>query len=59
MQRLIIALIATCALAAPAAAAAAAADDRVGTYEVAGVRTALDRSAVAATGAAIVEVDHA
>ena len=56
MRRLAIALIAGCALAAPAAAAAA--DERVGSYEVGGVRTSLDRSAVAATGAAIVEVDH-
>ena len=57
MRRLVIALIALCALVAPAAAAG---QDGVaaGTYVVDGVRTAADRSAVAATGAAIVEVDH-
>ena len=41
------------------AAPAGARQEAVRAYEVAGVRTALDRSAVAATGAAIVEVDHA
>ena len=41
--------------AAPAAGATRAG---VGTYDVTGVRTALDRSAVAATGAAITETDH-
>ncbi len=42
------------ALAAPAGAA----EPAVGTYDVNGVRTSLDRSRVAATGAAIVEADH-
>src|SRR5687768_9433468 len=56
MRRLVIALIGVCALAAPSTAAGA--DAPVGTYEVGGVRTSLDRSAVAATGAAIVGVDH-
>ena len=56
MRRLLIALIGTCLLAAPAAAATPEAP--VGTYDIGGVRTSLDRSAVAATGAAIVEVDH-
>src|SRR5215217_2202753 len=43
------------AASAPAATRAAA----VKTYVVDNVRTSLDRSAVVATGAAIVEVDHA
>jgi hypothetical protein len=50
-------LLLTCALAAPASAATGA--GAVKTYVVDGVRTSLDRSAVVATGAAIVEVDHA
>ena len=33
--------------------------DAAGVYVVDGVRTSLDRSAVVATGAAIVELDHA
>ncbi len=57
MRRLVIALIGLCAVAAPAAAAVPEAS--VGTYEVGGVLTSLDRSAVAATGAAIIEADHA
>jgi hypothetical protein len=57
MRRLLIALIGMCAVAAPAAAATPATTVR--TYDVDGVRTSLDRSAVAATGAAIVEADHA
>ncbi len=57
MRRLIIALLGICLVATPAAAAAPEA--RVGTYEVGGVLTSLDRAAVAATGAAIVEADHA
>ena len=56
MRRLFIALIGMCAVAAPAAAATPATTVR--TYDVDGVRTSLDRSAVAATGAAIVEADH-
>ena len=56
MRRLVIALLGICVLAAPTAAASAEAP--VGTYEVSGVRTTLDRSAVAATGAAIIEADH-
>jgi hypothetical protein len=56
MRRLLIALIGICVVAAPAAAATA--DAPVGAYDVGGVRTPLDRSAVAASGAAIVEVDH-
>nr|MBA3747212.1 zinc carboxypeptidase [Solirubrobacterales bacterium] len=56
MCRLVIALIASCIVAAPAAAATPGAPVR--TYEVGDVRTTLDRSAVAATGAAIVEADH-
>jgi len=57
MRRLAISLMGLCVLAAtlPAAGSAAA----VGVYDVSGVRTSLDRSAVVATGAAIVEVDHA
>jgi carboxypeptidase T len=51
-RRLAIALIGLCILATPASAAAP------GVYDVGGVRTSLDRSAVVATGAAIVEVDH-
>ena len=58
MRRLVIALLGICAVAAPASPADAAADTPVGMYDVDGVRTALDRSAVAATGAAIVEADH-
>jgi hypothetical protein len=46
------------ALEAPAAGAATR-GTAVRTYDVDGVRTSLDRSAVAATGAAIVQVDHA
>ncbi|MEA2143113.1 MAG: carboxypeptidase, partial [Solirubrobacteraceae bacterium] len=57
MRRLLIALIGIWVVAAPAVAAPPEAI--VGTYDVAGVRTSLDRAAVAATGAAIVEVDHA
>jgi hypothetical protein len=48
-----VALLATFAAAAPAPAA-----ERARTYEVDGVRTFVDRAAVAASGAAIVEVDH-
>jgi carboxypeptidase T len=48
------ALLVTLAAAAPAPAA-----ERARTYQLDGVRTALDRAAVAASGAAIVEVDHA
>ena len=51
MRPLLIALIGICILAAPAAAAGP--DPCVGTYEVGGVLTSLDRAAVAATGAAI------
>lgn len=51
------ALVALCLVAAPAAAATE--DATVRAYGVDGVRTALDRAAVAATGAAIVEADHA
>ncbi len=52
--------IAAIALAAPISPAAAPAQTpAVGTYDVANVRTSLDRSAVAASGAAIIEVDHA
>jgi len=47
------ALLAALAFATPAAGAT------VKLYDVDGVRTSLDRSAVVATGAAIVEVDHA
>ncbi len=50
-------LLLTGALAAPAPAATRA--GAVKTYVVDGVRTSLDRSAVVAAGAAIVEVDHA
>lgn len=56
MRRLVIALIGICFVAAPADAATP--DAAVGTYDVSGVLTSLDRSAVAATGAAIVEADH-
>ena len=57
MRPLAIALIGLCVVAAPAAAARP--EPVVGTYEVGGVLTALDRAAVAATGAAIIEADHA
>jgi len=56
-RRAAITAIALLALAGPAAATAQSPD--VGMYDVGGVRTSLDRSAVAASGAAIVEVDHA
>ena len=59
MRRLVIALIGLFFVGMPAPAVTARADAAVGVYEVEGVRTALDRAAVAATGAAIVEVDHA
>jgi carboxypeptidase T len=49
-----VALVAVLAAAAPASAA-----QRARTYQLDGVRTAIDRAAVAASGAAIVEVDHA
>jgi carboxypeptidase T len=45
-------------LAAAAAAAPASAAERARTYQIDGVRTVVDRAAVAASGAAIVEVDH-
>ena len=48
------ALLAAAVIAAPATAA-----ERARTYQLDGVRTAIDRAAVAASGAAIVEVDHA
>jgi len=48
------ALLAAAVIAAPASAA-----ERARTYQLDGVRTAIDRAAVAASGAAIVEVDHA
>jgi carboxypeptidase T len=57
MRRLVIALIGLCVMAAPAEAAGL--EPAVGTYEVGGVLTSLDRSAVAASGAAIIEADHA
>jgi len=57
MRRLLLVLIGICLVATPAAAATPDASVRL--YDVAGVRTSLDRSAVAATGAAIVEADHA
>jgi carboxypeptidase T len=53
MLCLAICMLTTGAAAAPAAAA------KTGTYDVRNVRTSLDRSAVVATGAAVVEVDHA
>jgi hypothetical protein len=46
-------------LVAAVTAAPAPAAERARTYQVDGVRTAIDRAAVAASGAAIVEVDHA
>ena len=46
-------------LGSASSAAAATRGAAVKTYDVDGVRTSLDRSAVVATGAAIVEVDHA
>jgi carboxypeptidase T len=45
-------------LAAAAAAAPSSAAERARTYQIDGVRTVVDRAAVAASGAAIVEVDH-
>lgn len=56
MRSLVIALVGLWVMAAPAAAASAA--PLVGTYDVEGVRTSLDRSAVAGTGAAIVDADR-
>src|SRR4051794_2955832 len=50
----IAALVAAAVIAAPAPAA-----ERARTYQLDGVRTVVDRAAVAASGAAIVEVDHA
>ncbi len=47
------------ALLGGASSASAATRGAVKTYDVDGVRTSLDRSAVTAAGAAIVEVDHA
>jgi hypothetical protein len=52
-------LLGTAVLAGAAAAAAKPSASAVRTYVVDGVRTSLDRSAVVATGAAIVEADHA
>src|SRR5919107_2239027 len=49
------ALLCSAVVAAPAAARSG---DELRTYVVDGVRTSLDRAAVAATGAAIVEADH-
>ena len=46
-------------LVAAVAAAPAPAAERARTYQLDGVRTVIDRAAVAASGAAIVEVDHA
>jgi hypothetical protein len=46
-------------LAAAVTAAPAPAAERARTYQLDGVRTAIDRAAVAASGAAVVEVDHA
>jgi carboxypeptidase T len=46
-------------LAAAVTAAPAPAAEHARTYQLDGVRTAIDRAAVAASGAAIVEVDHA
>ena len=54
---LMVCMLGAGATAAPASAAKPGATVR--TYDVGGVRTSLDRSAVVATGAAIVEVDHA
>ena len=46
-------------LAAAVTTAPAPAAERARTYQLDGVRTAIDRAAVAASGAAVVEVDHA
>jgi carboxypeptidase T len=46
-------------LVAAVTAAQAPAAERARTYQLDGVRTAIDRAAIAASGAAIVEVDHA
>ncbi len=54
-----LALCSAIALLGSASSAAATRGVAVKTYDVDGVRTSLDRSAVVATGAAIVEVDHA
>ena len=58
MLSIALALLCGTAVAAPPASAATRAAG-VRTYVVDGVRTALDRARVAATGAAIVEADHA
>ena len=57
MRRSAAVLAALVVIATPAEAATQ--EPTVRTFDVAGVRTSLDRSAVAATGAAIVDVDHA
>jgi len=58
MLLIALALASTAALAPPALAATKS-PFAVKTYDVSGVRTSLDRSAVVATGVAVVEVDHA
>jgi carboxypeptidase T len=57
MSCLAICMVGLGAMAVPAVAAKPS--GKVGTYDVGNVRTSLDRSAVVATGAAVVEVDHA
>ena len=57
MSCLAICMLAMGAMAVPAVAAKPSGKVRL--YDVANVRTSLDRSAVVATGAAVVEVDHA
>ncbi len=56
---IVFSLLGSAALAGVAAAATKPSAAAVRTYVVDGVRTSLDRSAVVATGAAIIEVDHA
>jgi hypothetical protein len=57
LRRLTVPAAAVLVVAVTAAPAPAA--ERARTYQLDGVRTAIDRAAVAASGAAVVEVDHA
>ncbi|HEX8156367.1 MAG TPA: hypothetical protein VF526_03175, partial [Solirubrobacteraceae bacterium] len=58
MLCIVLSLIATCEGTLPAPATAKPKAPAVGVYHVTGVRTASDRSRVARTGAAIIEVDR-
>jgi hypothetical protein len=58
MPCIVLSLIVTCGGTLPTPASAKPKAPAVGVYDVTGVRTAADRSRVARTGAAIIEVDH-